>query len=366
MLGLLLGIGGESTCIAMLFGSVLACCAFCSLYQCCQCRLRDCKCLKRALRLFGCDPYDDLDLFIVVHEVLYTAHSKVQTCVRVTAGRYQVSTDLDRRGVFHQPLSLFIEQGTEELLVEMLDAGSRQLAVLRFSIRDIAEGSEDIRQKVFTMQQKDKAAVNPRVRLTIRRDACAEDEGLLSNVKGVASAETQMLLQDHLRQLKTQASTTSVSAAQLEEGQAAGPGAAAAVGETEMKQLSELDIFCRGCAGALQLFGSWGSEEEVYMAILCPPDRKKHTIGLWNSERERESGKMPKQEIDLLKVQSVQPDAGRSDVFLLNYVNAEKIKSRHTFRRVDRSRDVWVELLSMLITKYREEREAQKKAKAAK
>lgn len=347
MLGLLLGFGADTSCAAMILGAVLACCAICSLYKVCDCRVRDCSCIKRILRCCGCDPYPDLDLFVVVHEVLYTAHSKVQTCVRLTAGRHQVVTDLDSQGVFHQPLSLFVEQGTEDLLLEMLDANLRLLAHLRFRLCDIVECKEDIRQKVYAMQQKDKYMVNPRVRLTIRQDAsCDEEEALLTNITEGASTETTLLLQDHLKQMKSQTSME-----KKEEGGSA----------TEMKPLSELDILAKGCSGALQKFGSWGRTDDVYLSVLCPPERKKHTLGLWKNESDCEFRKDPQDEIDLLKVLSVQPDAGRTDVFLLNYVNSGKIKSRHTFRRVDRSRDVWVEMLSMLISKVREDKDAKKR-----
>merc|ERR1719330_437580 len=115
--------------------------------------MRDCACIKRSLRLFCCDPYPDFDLFIIVHEVQFTAHSKLTTCVRVTAGRQTTATDLDKRGTFHQPLSLLIEQGTEEIEFDMMDDYSTVLASLKLNVSDIMQTKKEINKKVYSMAQ---------------------------------------------------------------------------------------------------------------------------------------------------------------------------------------------------------------------
>ena len=46
------------------------------------------------------------------------------------------------------------------------------------------------------------------------------------------------------------------------------------------------------------------------------------------------------------QVLSVQPDPARSEVFIINYLEKNKVKQRLTFSRIDRSRDIWVEMLT--------------------
>merc|ERR1712087_108019 len=154
---------------------------------------------------------------------------------------------------------------------------------------------------------------------------------------GGASAETMLVLQDHLMQIMI---------ADEEEGGGGKP--------------SELDLLSSGCSGALEQIGSWGTREQVWFAVMCPPTVKKHSIGIWKSEEAFKAEAKPKEEIQLLKVLSVQPDAAEAGVFHLNYYTPDKVKTRATFRRVDRSRDVWVEVLGLLIEKIREDKESKK------
>jgi len=65
----------------------------------------------------------------------------------------------------------------------------------------------------------------------------------------------------------------------------------------------------------------------------------------------------------LLRVSAVAPDPGRPDVFLLSYVDKDKRQQKATFNRIDRGRDVWVELLSILVTKVHENHKETKKKK---
>ena len=64
--------------------------------------------------------------------------------------------------------------------------------------------------------------------------------------------------------------------------------------------------------------------------------------------------KAPTHEIDLLHIQSVQPDPTRTNVFVVTYYNKDskaRVSEKLVFRRIDRARDVWVEMLQLLITK---------------
>jgi len=337
----MMGMGGGDSSMLLCCGAFMACCALYGCHQCAKCHIRDCSIIKRMLRCCCCDPYPDMEIFVVVHDVQYTAHSKFQCCVRITAGRQIVQTDYDERGQFHQPFEVFVEQGTEFILFEMLDDRGRILATHQFHLeKDIMQGGE-IRNKLFSMKQKEKAAVNPRIKITLRKDAGGNERCTVIDkvvAEGV-SAETAMIMQDHLAQIK---------AADVEEG--GGNGG----------KPSELDLLSSACSGSLEQVGSWGTREEIHIAMLCPPDRKKHTIGIWQDKGAKDAGKEPKEEIDLLKVVSVQADAGQARVFHLNYWNSDKVKCRHTFNIVDRGRDVWVECWGLLIGKCHELKEQTK------
>merc|ERR1740129_2132987 len=115
-------------------------------------------------------------------------------------------------------------------MLELLDSSSRLLATLEFEVgKDIVENKDLPSKKLIPMKQKDKSTVNPRIRLTLRRDAaCADEEGLLTDVKENASVETTLMLQDKLAQMK--------SVEKLEEGTKAGKPS------KPSKPLSELDI----------------------------------------------------------------------------------------------------------------------------
>ncbi|CAE7418911.1 unnamed protein product [Symbiodinium natans] len=80
--------------------------------------------------------------------------------------------------------------------------------------------------------------------------------------------------------------------------------------------------------------------------------------GLWMDDGNK--GDEPMLEVDLLKVLSVQPDPARNEVFIINYVadSKNKVKQRLTFSRIDRARDIWVEMFTLLITMIREEKES--------
>ena len=62
----------------------------------------------------------------------------------------------------------------------------------------------------------------------------------------------------------------------------------------------------------------------------------------------------------MLKVQSVQADPTRTNVFVVNYFDEHRVGQRLTFRRIDRARDVWVEMLQLVITKAHASRKAMK------
>lgn len=306
--------------------------------------MRDCGCIKWCMRATGTDQFDDFELLVVAHEALYTTTSKRSTIVRITAGAHSVQTNESSKGIYQQPLHIFIEQGTEFLLVELYDTRERKvLATLKLEIlKQIKSPPEPVSETLFPMKQKSKVVLNPRIRLTFHmEDGHEVEKGLLSKLN--MSMETDLLLRQQLMK-------SNMGACGSE--------------KAEETQLTGVDLLMQGCKGHLDQFGSWGTHSQVFLAVKGPPDLKKVSICVYKEEREFEKGAKPTTEVDLLKILSVQPDPGRPEVFIINFVDKGKTQQRLHFRRIDQSRDYWVEVLTCLIKTVRDEKEAVKKVKA--
>merc|ERR1719324_491005 len=101
--------------------------------------------------------------------------------------------------------------------------------------------------------------------------------------------------------------------------------------------------------------------------VTGPPQEKKYTLRLWDKEthgdkhQKAKSGDKdapePKFEVSVMRITSVQADPGRSDIFRITYVDKSKLHQHLTLRRVDRSRDAWIELLQELIKSVRQKKE---------
>merc|ERR1712217_865671 len=81
---------------------------------------------------------------------------------------------------------------------------------------------------------------------------------------------------------------------------------------------------------------------------------------VWKEHHEQVKGHKPELEVDLMKISNVIADPGRPDVFVIHYVDTAKTKQKVVFRRIDRPRDVWVEMIKILIKKIRKVKAAKK------
>lgn len=335
--GLGFGLPGEGLCIA-LAASALAVCAFCGIHRCMQLRMRDCGCIKRCMRATGADKFDDFEMLLLIHEVFMTTNKgKVTTLVRVTAGMQTVETDESNKGIFQQPLSVFVEQGTETIDVELLDArGRKVLAHLKLDpMQDVLRSKDTIHEKVVPMKQKSKGVLNPRIKLTVMLESGNDAEkGLLSGVD--LGTEANLMLRQQLHKVQHE-------------------------DRDECSGLSDLELLAKGCAGPLEMFGSWGSKEQVYIGVRGPPDWKRYFISICKNQESFDRGSKGSTEIDLMKVTNVLPDPSRTEVFVLDYVDNHKVKKRLTLRRLDRARDVWVEMFQLLLNLMHDQKDAKRK-----
>lgn len=328
-----LGFGGLGSSVMLFAGSALAVCAMCGIYKCSKCRLRDCGCIKSLFLWAGVDRFDDFEMMFLVHEASFVSkREKSSVVVRVQAGSQEVTTDRSRNGMYHQPLAVFVEQGTPHITVSLIGNDGSTLAVLKLVTVDIVENHMDIIDKVYIMKQKKKDLLNPRIKLSLSMDSILDEEkNLFADMN--MSPETDMLIR---KQKQIQAQSPAVS------------------GSEKKEELSELELLAKSCAGPLEMFGSWGSILNKFVAVIGPPVEKKYRFCIWDTKQASETQEKPEMVIDVRKVLNVIPDPGRSDVFTLDYVDANKLKKKLTFRRIDRTRDVWVEVLHLLIKLVRE------------
>mmetsp|Transcript_88739 Transcript_88739/g.198405 ORF Transcript_88739/g.198405 Transcript_88739/m.198405 type:complete len:323 (-) Transcript_88739:7-975(-) len=317
-------------------------------------RMRDCSCIKKWMRATGADKFDDFEVVILVHEVLMTSNKpKVATVVRVTAGAQTVQTDESNKGIYQQPLSVYVEQGTDCVELELMESRSRKvLAYLKLDpMQDILRPKAPLLEKTLPMKQKNKGVLNPRIKLTAMLESGNEaEQGLLSGVD--MGSETNMLLRQQLNKVKMQHPEDNDPEAATED-----------IGASSSSNLSDLDLLAKGCCGPLELFGSWGHKENVYMGVRGPPNSKNYYLGIWKAQDTFEKGTRGNPEIDLFRVTSVTPDPSRAEVFIMCYLDERKVKKRLTFRRLDRARDVWVEMFGLLMKMLHEQREKKKKTR---
>merc|ERR1719487_2485733 len=179
------------------------------------------------------------------------------------------------------------------------------------------------------MKQRGKGARNPKIKLTM---VIQQDEDVEKGLLAGASSDV-----DNLVRL------------QLAKARGAGqylPG----------EGLSEMDVLKEACAGPLELFEGLGKTSNVWVSILGPPNARRWVLGIWSDKHDFDMKRHAIQEIDLLRIQSVQADPTRHHVFVLNYFDDSRVRQACTFRRMDRARDVWVEIVHLLVQKVHDKR----------
>jgi len=291
-------------------------------------KMRDCWCFKRCMRGIGVDAFDDFEAIISVHEVQHQNKSNGSTSVRITAGTFDVETDVSTHSNFQQSFVLSIEQGTDVVEVALLDSYKRKMATLKLDpVKDILRNPEGVSQKSFTMKTKQKGVGSARISLSIRLDKSSDEErGMLRTFEGKPHAvEVEFLLREQLRKVD------------YEEG-------APAEGQ--------LHTLASACTGPVDYFSYFGVATPGQLAMVGPPARRRWMLGFWKDPAD--FSRASDVEVDLMRISSVQEDPGRSEVFVVSYLDANRVESRILFRRTDRARDVWVHLLTMHISAVRE------------
>jgi len=333
-------LAGPCAIFAAIMAGIVALVALCGCVRCyrciASCKMRDCLCCKRFLRATGQDEYDDFELMMVVHKVSFDglAQRKLAMSVRVTAGAHCVATDSNSNGIFQQPLHIMMEQGTEVVIIELLDKSRRALATLELDVtKDVLDTAHHYQDLCYNMTQKggmfSKGVPNPKINLTLSIQSEADVEKSL--LTGVNSA-VEDLVAIQLRKAGLQGG-----------------------------QVTEVQMLKQACAGPLECFERLGKTQTYYVGIRGPPSSRRWTFGMWHDQKEFDAGVQPFIEVDMMRIQSIQADPSRHHVFALHYFDEHRMAKTLTFRRIDRARDVWVEILLRLKKCLDRDREEKKK-----
>jgi len=271
---------------------------------------------------------------MLVHDAHFESiRTKQTTVVRVTAGRHMVRSDPNSDGVFQQPLHLTVEQGTQTIDIELLNSFGSILASLELRpMEDVLNKSADRPEQTFIMESHQKGILNPKIKLTMVVDDPEDDEN--GAVRGNTDADNLVRMQ--LAKAKRQQ---------------------AALGE----DTSELGVLKQACQGPLERFEGLGNTSNLWVSVLGPPTSRRWVIGFWSDREAFVAGKEPLEEIDLLKLKTVQADPARHHVFFLQYYDENRVRQSCGFRRTDRARDVWVECIYLLVQKVHDLRDESKR-----
>lgn len=271
-------------------------------------------------------------MMIMVHSASFEAASKkIHTCVKVSAGQHTVITESSSKGVFQQPLGLHVDQGTDFIVVDLVQDSDVVIGRLKLDpAKDILEAG-GATEKTFNMRSKKKGVLNATVTLTM---VCGDDgdmeTGLLSGKDGV-----NWLTMQHMKK----------TVAQVKE---------------DTGNCDEMDVLKEACCGPVLVNEMFGSKSPAYIGIIGPPASRRWTLGLWDDEEDYRERGAPKTEIELLRVSATQADPSQPEFFHVAYVDESRLKQTLTCSHVDRSREVWVEMLQLLISKVREKKEGMK------
>lgn len=291
--------------------------------------------------MVGCDDFEDFELMVLVQESKFDSHARVPTCVRIRAGSHEVQTDDSGDGFYDQPLHIFIEQGTTDLVFELL-SGRSILATHTMDISvDVLGHAGKVSERIFKMKSKTKRMSNARLKVAMNVLPVGSLEDGVANESGMSldcDENVAMLVDKQLQKVD---------------------GA---------EGLSRAELMNQACAGPLLMFediscgvGRIGGKKEVY--VTAYRTSKRRFLGVWSEKRDHGHNKPPWKRVDLLRVQSVQRDPSRGDVFFIIFFDEARVRQNLMFRRVDRHRDVWVSLLHDLIETAHKEHQDAKAAK---
>lgn len=314
---------------ALIIGLILLCLLLPFLgWYCRSCGLRSIPCCRRVFRAVGVDDFDDFDVMFVVHEAIASNSSgKINFCVRITAGRNTAQTEFRSTSHFQENMQLRIEQGVREVKVDFIDGWRRKIASMVFDPNKDILVQKSCTDQIFSMKTKQTGVVNPQLKLTFRvvKTADAEENGLVSGGNAnSAERNLEFLVSEQLRKVGWE--------------------------EKVRDPVQQLNLLASACAGPVERFGMVGEKQPAYVGVRGPPKNRGFKLGIWKEEKTFADGRDGKLEIDILRITGVKADPNRAEIFFIYYIDDNRVRQNVCLRRVDRTRDVWVKMLTMFIS----------------
>lgn len=301
-------------------------------WYCRSCGLRSIPCIRRCFRTIGVDNFDDFEVSFVVHEATASSSSgKHNFRVRISAGRHHVQTECRSTKVFQENLLLPVEQGVREVRVELIDGSAWRRSVLAVLVLDPYKDiflSKGVSDKVFSMRSK-QGVSSPQVKLTFCLQKSSDEESgiLAGSSSSCAERNLDFLVSEQLRKVGWK--------------------------EKVRDPVQQLNFLANACCGPLERFGLVGEKQSCWLGIKGPPKQRGFKIGIWKDEAGFHSGKDAWLEVDVVRIAGIKPDPGRPEVFFIYYIDEKRVRQNVVLRRVDRTREVWVRMLTMFISDVR-------------
>merc|ERR1740117_1106119 len=201
------------------------------------------------------------------------------------------------------------------------------MATLKLDMAREIVNASDANTKVYHMNQKQRGVLNPTVTLTLHKTDRDEENPLLGGEDSACDVETAFLMKKHLSAAQHVVSTNP-------SGTGINQSMRGAISESNQGDLEVLDVLVQAACGPVELFQGFGGATKMYLSIIGPPVSRRFLIGLWKTQAEVTSGVAPENEVEVLKVVSVQADPGRSDVFVISYVDNLHVSRKSTCRIV--------------------------------
>merc|ERR1711879_607638 len=95
--------------------------------------------------------------------------------------------------------------------------------------------------------------------------------------------------------------------------------AAAVHRQYDRNSLSQMQILLQAGGGPILIFGPFGSTLPRYCKIIGPPLSRRFFLRFWKEEKEYRDQVDALDEIDIMKVHTVQADLQRNNVFTIGY-----------------------------------------------
>jgi len=342
----------------------------CIAKVCCGCKMRDCRCIKRCLRCCCIDRFDDFHLMIAIEEIAYPSEAAIPVLVEFSAGRNSERTPLSSSRTPGDQFVLFVEQGTVFLKVTLRGKNDQVLGTKMEAMREILEEADHgVHQESFDIETtlEEAPTITVGVAFRIYHDVSTNRDPNSDLEKKMA-----LMMQCRLAHFDLPAEAERVASGIISEQQAAGLDVQVLPRGivTAQPSLSSFGNLMLACHGLVDIFTSWGAPETVYLGVKGPPSIRRFALCIFPDADAFTENNDCSKEIELVKIQSIHRDPSRDDVFAVVYSRSSKSADfglgdvEVAFRKVDRSRDEWVEMLRHLVVEYREQKLQRRKGTA--